>query len=302
MLRFSSSCKATAIGLLLLGLPVLVAGCGGGSSATTTTTNASTPLLLTDAPLAGAQAVTVSIDKIEAHAVGGAFVDTGVAPQPNIDLLSLKSTELLLGNAKLAPGKYTALRLTISNPTITIAGTTSPLVPVTGHGGASAAQKHGADTTASSDGKSATLLVAAPFTVAADGSSSPLLLDFNVARSIVATGNGQYLLKPVIPVVHKDDSGMVSGAVALSPPPAPGSEPDVEVSVMRHGQTDPSQEENGTEADDAANGGGFTAHALSSGTYDVTVTAQGYAPVTLPSVTITPGSHPNLGTITLHKP
>lgn len=291
--------------LAALSLSALLLGCGsGGGSSTggTPTSNASTPLFLTDAPLTGAQAVTLNIDKIEAHATGGPFIDTGIAPQTNVDLLSLKSTQLLLGNAKLTPGNYTQLRLSISNPMITVAGKTYPLVPVTGHGGANNVDKHGADTTASPDSKSATLVISAPFTVAADGSSSPLLLDFNVARSVVATGNGQYLLKPVIPVVHKDDAGMVTGTVMLSPSPADGSEPDVQVSAMLHGQTDASQEENGGEADDTSSGGGFRVHALPAGSYDVTITAQGYAPVTLPNVTITPGSKPDLGTITLHKP
>lgn len=295
--------RASLTTLACLGLSALLAGCGGGGGGTAATTSGrSTPLLLTDAPLTSAQAVTINIDKIEAHAVGGAFFDTGIAPQTGVNLLNLKDTSLLLGNATLAPGQYTQLRLSISNATITIGGTTFPLVPVTGHGGGSGSSKHGADTTAGSDGKTATLLIAAPFTVAADGSSSALLLDFNVARSVVATGNGQYLLKPVIPVVHTDDSGTVMGSVALSPAPDAGTEPDVDVSVLPHGQTDPSQEENGGEADSAASGGKFQVHALPTGTYDVTVTAQGYSPVTLPNVTITPGSKPDLGAITLHKP
>jgi hypothetical protein len=282
----------------------LAAGCGGGAStagaAGSGTRSATVPLYLTDAPLSGADAVTVTIDRIEAHAAGGAFFDTGVAPVASVNLLTLKDAETLIGSAQLAPGQYTGLRLYLSNPTITIAGTTYPLIPVGGQGQRGKAG-HATSATPSKDGKSATILIAAPFTVAADGSVTPLLLDFNVAHSVVATGNGRYLLKPVIKLVRHDQAGGVNGHVALDPAPA-GEAPEVSVSVTPHGESGPDAEENGGDADDASDGGGFRVHALPAGTYDVTVTAAGYAPVTIPNVVITPGQRPDLGTITLRKP
>ena len=40
-----------------------------------------------------------------------------------------------------------------------------------------------------------------------------ILLDFNVAKSLVKQGNGQYLLKPVIPAALKQSVGSVRGLV-----------------------------------------------------------------------------------------
>ena len=307
-----------------------LSGCGGGGSAsapgTGATRSATTPIYLTDAPLSGAESVNVTISKIEARRVGEGFVDTGLSYSGN--LLELKNAEALLGEAKLPAGKYTGLRLTLANATITINGQTYALEPVTGLGGGSASgnghlpalppnvpsaatgkvaealARHAADVTVGADGRSATLLINAPFTVVEDGSagsSAPLLLDFNVAHSVVATGNGRYLLKPIIPVVRKDEAGEVAGEVALEPAPAAGEdEPEVEVAAMASGQT--AEAQNATVADGVRKGGKFRIPALPRGIYDVTVTAQGYAPVTLPGVMITPGQKPDLGKITLRKP
>jgi len=310
---------------LALAVPAVLtpAGCGGGGSGSApgggTTRSATTPLYLTDAPLSGATRVDVTISKIEARAAGSAgFVDTGITYAGN--LLDLKNTEVLLGQAPLPAGQYTGLRLTLAGATITTAdGVTHPLEPVTGLGGGdnrpggpslpsaatgkvaeALAKKHGSEVTLAADGRSATLLINAPFTVAADGTGTPLLLDFNVAHSVVATGNGRYLLKPVIPVVHKDEAGEVTGQVTLDPALAAGEgEPEVEVEATPSGQ---SEAQNATLAEGVRQGGKFRIPALPRGTYDVTVTAQGYAPVTLPSITITPGQKPDLGKIRLRKP
>jgi hypothetical protein len=69
-----------------------------------------------------------------------------------------------------------------------------------------------------------------------------------------------------------------------------------------HGASGSAAEVNGGDADDTGEGGGFHIHALPAGSYDVTISAPGYAPVTLPNVTITPGQKVDLGAITLHQP
>ncbi len=305
---------STLAGLAAASGILLACGCGGGSASGGTRAQ-TTPLYLTDAPLTGATAVNVTLSKIEARTAGGesgeTYVDTGVTYSGN--LLDLKNTNALLGNAPLPAGQYTGLRLTVSAATITVNGVTYPLEPVTGRGsandkpahgkaGEAVARKHGADVSVGADGRSATLKINAPFTVAADGTGTPLLLDFNVAHSVVATGNGHYLLKPVIPVVHKDEAGEVSGEVTLSPAPADSDDaPEIQVSAAPAGSGE-DEAENATAAQGARTGGRFRIAALPRGTYDVTVTAQGYAPVTLPGVLITPGQKPDLGKITLRKP
>ncbi len=321
---FYVSARRSAALFAALAVPtLLLTGCGGGGGTTTggtaPTRNATTPIYLTDAPLLGADSVNVTISKIEARTAGNGFVDLGFGYSGN--LLDLRSTEALLGEAKLPAGQYTGLRLTVQSATITINGQTFPLEPVQSLGGSnggngqsqnkpSAAQgkngqalarKHSPDITVGADGRSATLLINAPFTVDETGAGSALLLDFNVAHSVVATGNGRYLLKPVIPVVRKEESGEVAGTVALEPAPAAGvEEPEVEIAAAPAGQADAVQ--NATVADSVRKGGKFRIPALPRGIYDVTLTAQGYAPVTIPSVQIVPGQKPDLGKIILRKP
>jgi hypothetical protein len=314
--RHRTAALFSAFTLLAAGSTLLMTGCGGGDSGSTSR-SASTPFYLTDAPLTGATSVAVTLSRIEARRAGEGFVDTGLTYSGN--LLELRNAETLLGEAVLPAGQFTGLRLTLASATITVNGVTHPLEPVTNLGnapvsgspapasaatgavGEALARKHGAGITVNPNGRSATLLINAPFSVAADGTGTPLLLDFNVAHSVVATGNGRYLLKPVIPVVHRNEAGEVTGEVELSPPPAEGAElPEVEVAALPAGRTGETQ--NATIADSVRQGGKFRIPALPRGTYNVTVTAQGYAPVTLPDVIITPGQKPDLGKITLRRP
>jgi hypothetical protein len=113
-----------------------------------------------------------------------------------------------------------------------------------------------------------------------------LLLDFDAARSIVVTGNGKYILKPVIRAIPQAVSGALTGMVS---PVA--SNPK----VFAITGTDTV----GTLADTT---GKFYFSGLAAGTYNVKfVPDTPYAVQTVNNVAVTNGSVTNMGTIIITK-
>jgi hypothetical protein len=117
------------------------------------------------------------------------------------------------------------------------------------------------------------------------GATYSLLLDFDAAKSIVATGNGKYILKPVVRGITAATSGLVSGTVlpiAAHP----------EVLVISGTDTV------GTMTDLIT--GKFTVGGLATGTYKVEIVpVEGYTGTTVPDVSVTAGQNTSLGVITL---
>ncbi|SMD03409.1 DUF4382 domain-containing protein [Pedobacter nyackensis] len=119
------------------------------------------------------------------------------------------------------------------------------------------------------------------------GVAYSLLLDFDAAKSIVKTGNGKYLLKPVVRGITTATSGLVSGIVMplLSHP---------EVLVIAGTDTV------GTIADPLT--GKFTVGGLAAGSYSVKfVPVVGYKDSTITNVAVSLGQNNNLGTIVLKQ-
>lgn len=92
-----------------------------------------------------------------------------------------------LGDAAIPAGDYNGIRITVTSASATIAanGTTVPVkVP------------------------SGALRIKGHFTVVA-GKETDLTLDFNLARSVVETGHGTYILKPVLRLAsaERDEAG-----------------------------------------------------------------------------------------------
>lgn len=117
------------------------------------------------------------------------------------------------------------------------------------------------------------------------GVTYSLLLDFDAAKSIVATGNGKYILKPVVRGIAAATSGLISGTVlpiAAHP----------EVLVISGTDTV------GTMTDLIT--GKFTVGGLSTGKYTVKVVpVEGYTEATVNDVSVTAGQNTSLGVITL---
>lgn len=111
-----------------------------------------------------------------------------------------------------------------------------------------------------------------------------LKLDFDVAKSIVLTGSGKYILKPVIRAIAEATSGVITGMVS----PAAASP-----SVYAIMGTDTV----GTMADAT---GKFYFPGLPAGTYNVRFEpVSPYAVKTVTGVTVVTGQVNNMGTVTL---
>ncbi|MBO9674129.1 MAG: DUF4382 domain-containing protein [Sphingobacteriaceae bacterium] len=120
-----------------------------------------------------------------------------------------------------------------------------------------------------------------------EGVNYTLLLDFDAAKSIVSTGNGKYLLKPVVRGVTAATTGLISGTVLPL-----ASHPEVLVIA--------GTDTVGTVADPLT--GKFTVGGLASGTYNVKFAPlAGYKDSTITAVKVALGQNTVLGTITLKQ-
>lgn len=118
-----------------------------------------------------------------------------------------------------------------------------------------------------------------------EGATYSLVLDFDAAKSIVQTGNGKYLLKPVVRGLSKATSGLVSGIVLPL-------EAHPEILVIAGTDTV------GTVADPLT--GKFAVGGLATGDYSVKfVPVVGFRDSTITNVSVNIGQNNNLGTIVL---
>jgi hypothetical protein len=119
------------------------------------------------------------------------------------------------------------------------------------------------------------------------GVAYTLLLDFDAAKSIVSTGNGKYLLKPVVRGLTAATSSLISGTVLPL-----ASHPEVLVIA--------GTDTVGTVADPLS--GKFTVGGLAAGSYQVKfVPVAGYRDSTITSVGVSLGQNTALGTINLKQ-
>lgn len=116
------------------------------------------------------------------------------------------------------------------------------------------------------------------------GVAYTLLLDFDAAKSIVQTGNGKYILKPVIRAIPNAVSGSITGIIS----PAASSP-----KIYAIAGTDTL----GTISDAS---GKFWFPGVSAGTYKVEIQpVSPYLNKTIDNVTVVQGSVKDLGTITI---
>lgn len=116
------------------------------------------------------------------------------------------------------------------------------------------------------------------------GIAYTMLLDFDVARSIVLTGNGKYILKPVIRAIPQAVSGALTGIVS----PAAASP-----KVYAITGTDTV----GTVSDAT---GKFYFPGLAAGTYNIQfVPVSPYAVKTVAGITVVNGAVKDMGTVTI---
>jgi len=176
---------------------VVVASCGGSNSPTSPSgTTGLLNLQLTDSPYGDAKSVLVTFSTVTAHRdTEGDFTTLPFAEGTTArtcDLKKLEDAQDVLGVGTLPSGHYTQVRLVVSSATIYF--------------------EHAAEgdacapTVIAPEGRSASLEIPSgevklnrQFDVP-EGGSTTMLLDFDGDRSIRETGNGRYMMTPVITV------------------------------------------------------------------------------------------------------
>ncbi len=177
---------------------LLGAGCAGTTTTTNTTEVVPPPAAEPTAEVKGravfsvknseealkdVTSVKLTVDQVEAHSTTTGWVTISTTGKI-YDLVQLKNSGSvqLLADAKLDPGTYDQLRLSISQVEVTADGETrSATLP------------------------SNSLKIIGDFTVTAD-QTSVAALDFKLGKSLRLTGNGKYILAPVVNLQTKEDA------------------------------------------------------------------------------------------------
>lgn len=151
---------------------------------------------LTDAP-GDYQEVNIDIQGVEIHTSGNETEKGWQSVNVNqgvYDLLKLTNgLDTLLGELVLPAGKISQIRLKLgNNNSVKVNGNEFDLDTPSGQQSGLKLQVH---------------------ETLAEGVTYKILLDFDVARSIVETGSGQYKLKPVIRTITEAQDGAIKGVV-----------------------------------------------------------------------------------------
>lgn len=171
----------------------LLVACKKDKEAIPTAKTAQVNMRLTDAP-ADYDAVYIDIQKVEVTMEGSAAV-TLTPVRPGVyDVMKLRNNlDTLLIRAELPAGRISQIRLILgTNNSVTIDGTIYPL-------NTPSAQESGLKLNLNTELKA--------------GGSYDIWLDFDVAKSIVATGSGKFNLKPVIKAFSTETDGRIKGYV-----------------------------------------------------------------------------------------
>lgn len=251
-------------GLLFVSFIFAMASCSNDNAVQTATLQ----VHLTDAP-GDYQEVNIDIQDVQVQSGDTTGSDSGwksLEVQKGVYNL-LKFTnglDTLLGTAVLPAGKVGQIRLILGdNNTVKVDDQSYKL------------------TTPSAQHSGLKVLVN---TTLSGGVTYKITLDFDAARSIVRTGNGKYILKPVIRSVVAAQSGAIKGAVT------PVESTPVVYALMGVDTVA------STSADQTT--GKFMIGGLAAGSYTVTFAPKtGYKADTVKNVSVTVGSVTDLGTV-----
>ena len=256
--------------LLALGLATLLVG---GCSDDTTAPAQGTGFIkvnLVDAP-GDYQQVNVEVIRIEVHRADPADSNSGwmVISEDTtyVDLLTLTAGNMaVLADSTLPAGSYTQVRLILGeNNTVMVDSMLHDLeVP---------------------SGQQSGLKLNHPFTIN-DGALYEFTLDFDADRSVHMTGNGRYMLKPVIRLIVDRTSGGLVGQV-------------VPVAARAKIWTVAGMDTVTAWADTVDGTFGFMM--LPAGSYDLHIgaTVGVYGDTTVAGVAVTAGQMADIGTVTL---
>lgn len=189
--------KKVLVGFLALAIIQVLGGCGENQD--TATGPGGTGVIsvrLTDAP-AVYDALTIVVDSVRVHVDSGDTVSgwyTISRGPAHYDLLTyVNGRDTVIAEGPVPSGRYTQMRLYIgSGGSVTRGGRVYPLVIPSG-------MQSGLKLNIQAD--------------IVSGATYEVALDFEADHSIVATGSGGYVLKPVIKVITTALSGSLTGQV-----------------------------------------------------------------------------------------
>lgn len=204
-----------------LACALLLTACGGGSTpgGPSASSDATLSASLVDGPFRTSggtvSAVNIAVSKVEAVGDGGMQTIATFSPSKQINLLDYQTSPLQLGSTQIPPGTYPQIRLVLdtsqaSNTSVTVNGTSYPLsIPsAAGPGGFG-----NATSTDNGDGPGTSGIKVNVGLTAQAGQTYGFVIDFNAAESIVETGNGNWMMKPVLVATAQALAGSVSGTV-----------------------------------------------------------------------------------------
>lgn len=180
-------------GLFALGLAACGGSSGGGGSSSDD--DGTLSLGITDAPVDNAEKVVVEFSSVTLKPADGEPNEIELDEPNSVDLLEQQNgnSELLLDEVEVAAGEYDWIRLGVNagpNATfITIDGNQSELdVP---------------------SGQNTGLKLVSGFTVT-QGNPADLTIDFDLRKSIIETGNGNFKLRPALRLIDNTEAGEIA--------------------------------------------------------------------------------------------
>ena len=175
----------------ILAVAWMLSGCGGSGGGTSRI-----QISLVDAPL-DADAVYVDITSVEVHESGAGWTTlASFSPAQHVNLLDYRTggQSLMLADCPLAAGHYTMVRLMLSAAEVVVGGQSYQVD-----------LRNVTQTGVKCNGQ---------FTVQ-EGEIMALMLDFNAGRAFVDTGNGDYMLHPVMSMSPVNVAAQVTGTVVF---------------------------------------------------------------------------------------
>lgn len=272
----------SVMGFLVIGLLAACSSSDGGGASAPGTVSVS----LTDAPACGYEQVNVTVSRVRIHQSesanenGAGWTDITLNPPRTINLLDLNDPTQPnfalehLGEASLPAGHYTQLRLVLEDNNGNNAN--ANWIILEGNDPDDPQNRIPLETPSAI--RSGLKLVN-QFTVNS-GERVDLLLDFDACHSIVRTGNGRYILKPVIkiiPTVLNGIEGFIDTALFTNQLNVNNNVNNVVVSAQVNGEVVRATIPNSNPTPNPIKGKFFLARLTPGVNYDVVITANGRA-------------------------
>lgn len=258
---------ATTLIIMLVGL----SGCSESPTKNSDTAQGEVKLYIVDAP-GDYDEVNIVITEVSVHyasddtITGWTVISDSIR---TINLLNLTNGNFdILGSNHLRVGRYSQIRLKIGvGSNVVVNGQTHSLnIP---------------------SGQQSGLKLNHQFDIEANALYE-MTLDFDAARSIIHTGNNQYIMRPVIRVVANHISGSISGIIS----PA-----------IAYSRVTTTVDSDSISTDANVINGNFKLMVLPIGVYSITVNSgiDAYRDTTVTGISVVAGQNTNIGTVVLRQ-